>query len=134
MGAQGLQNNVTAFTATEFARTLQSNGAGSDHAWGGVHFALGGAVNGGKLYTKGSTTNAKGIDGAYPNLAYAKMTNPNLNAFSRGQLIPGLSVDQYAATFAKWMDVRPTGATGITSIFPNLANFPGGTLGFLPTS
>jgi uncharacterized protein (DUF1501 family) len=134
MGAQSLQNNVTAFTATEFARTLQTNGSGSDHAWGGVHFALGGAVNGGKLYTKGSTSNGKGIDGAYPNLAYGKMTNPNANSFSRGQLIPGLSVDQYAATFARWMDVRPTGATGITSIFPNLANFPGGALGFLPTS
>jgi len=134
MGVQGLQNNVTAFTATEFSRTLQSNGAGSDHAWGGVQFALGGAVNGGKLYTKGSTTNGRGVDGAYPNLAYAKMANANPNAFSRGQLIPGLSVDQYAATFAKWMDVRPTGATGISSIFPNLANFPGGTLGMLPTS
>ena len=132
---QNLQSNVTLFTATEFARTLQSNGSGSDHAWGGVHFALGGAVLGGKLYTKGlNGTNGKGIDGAYPNMLYGKVTGANPNAFSRGQFIPGLSVDQYAATFAKWMDVRPTGATGITSIFPNLANFPGGALGFLPAS
>lgn len=134
MGVQGLQNNVTAFTATEFARTLQTNGSGSDHAWGGVHFALGGAVNGGKLYTKGSATNGKGIDGAYPNLAYGKMTGSNPNAFSRGQLIPGLSVDQYAATFAKWMDVSNSASTGINAIFPNLVNFPGGSLGFLPTT
>ena len=96
-----------------------------------MHFALGGAVNGGKLYTKGSTTNGKGIDGAFPNLAYGQMTSPNPNSFSRGQLIPGLSVDQYAATFAKWMDVTPG---SLNTIFPNLANFPGGALGFLPTS
>ncbi|HEX4482099.1 MAG TPA: DUF1501 domain-containing protein [Rudaea sp.] len=132
---QNLANNVTLFSATEFARTLQSNGAGSDHGWGGVHFALGGAVNGGKLYTQGiGGLNGKSIDGAFPNLAYGKMANPNANSFSRGQMIPGLSVDQYAATFAKWMDVRPTGSTGVSAIFPNLANFPGGTLGLLPTT
>jgi uncharacterized protein (DUF1501 family) len=132
---QNLANNVTLFSATEFARTLQSNGTGSDHAWGGVQFALGGAVTGGKLYTQGiNGLNGKLIDGAYPNLAYGKMASPNANSFSRGQLIPGLSVDQYAATFAKWMDVRPTGSTGLSAIFPNLANFPGGALGFLPAS
>jgi len=130
--AQNIRNNVTLFSATEFARTLQSNGSGCDHAWGGIQFALGGAVNGGKLYTQGTGgTNGVGIDGAFPNLAYGKMTNPNLNAFSRGQLIPGLSVDQFAATFAKWMDVNPS---NINTIFPNLSQFPGGSLGFLPTS
>ena len=139
--AQNIQNDVTLFSATEFARTLQSNGSGSDHAWGAIQFALGGALTnpgntanpfGGKLYTKGSAgLNGVGIDGSFPNLAYGKMTNPNLQAFSRGQLIPGLSVDQYAATFAKWLDVTPG---NINTIFPNLTNFPGGALGFLPTS
>ena len=129
---QGLGNDVTLFSATEFARTLQSNGSGADHGWGGVQFALGGAVNGGKLYTEGTGgPNGKLIDGAFPNLAYGKMTNPNPQAFSRGQLIPGLSVDQFAATFAKWMDVSPS---GLTTAFPNLTNFPGSTLGFLPTT
>jgi uncharacterized protein (DUF1501 family) len=132
IGAQGLQNSVTAFSMTEFARTLQSNGAGSDHGWGGVQFALGGAVNGGKLYTQGiGGANGKSIDGAFPNLAYGTMPNANANAFSRGQLIPGISVDQYAATFAKWMDVS---STGVNAAFPNLGNFPGSTLGFLPAS
>jgi uncharacterized protein (DUF1501 family) len=130
--AQNIANDVTLFTATEFARTLQSNGSGADHAWGGVQFALGGAVSGGKLYTKGSGgLNGAGIDGVFPNQAYGKMTNPNANSFSRGQLIPGLGVDQYAATFAKWLDVS---SSGLTAAFPNLGNFPGGTLGFLPTS
>ena len=128
--AQNIQNDVTLFSATEFARTLQSNGSGSDHAWGAIQFALGGAVLGGKLYTKGSAgLNGLGIDGSFPNLDYSKTGNPN--AFSRGQLIPGLSVDQYAAAFAKWMDVTPG---NINTIFPNLTQFPGGSLGFLPTS
>ena len=51
--APGARNEVTVFTASEFARTLQSNGSGSDHGWGGVQMALGGAVNGGKLYSNG---------------------------------------------------------------------------------
>lgn len=136
---QNIQNDVTLFTMTEFARTLQSNGSGSDHGWGGIQFALGGALTnaamptkpfGGKLYTQGSAgLNGAGVDGSFPNLDYSKTGNPN--AFSRGQLIPGLAVDQYAATFAKWMDVS---STGLTTAFPNLTNFPGGTLGFLPTS
>ncbi|MBS0569723.1 MAG: DUF1501 domain-containing protein [Proteobacteria bacterium] len=132
ISAQTLTNNVTLFTMTEFARTLQSNGSGADHAWGGVHFALGGAVNGGRLYTQGMNgLNGKGIDGAFPNQSYGTLTNPNPNAFSRGQFIPGLSVEQYAATFAKWMNVS---GTGLTAAFPNLGSFPGGTLGFLPTA
>ena len=31
-------------TMTDFGRTLDSNGAGSDHGWGSHHFVLGGAV------------------------------------------------------------------------------------------
>ncbi|MCP4422622.1 MAG: DUF1501 domain-containing protein, partial [Chloroflexi bacterium] len=31
----GVHNEVTAFTASDFGRTLTSNGQGSDHAWGG---------------------------------------------------------------------------------------------------
>jgi uncharacterized protein (DUF1501 family) len=122
MGVQGLQNDVTLFTATEFARTLQSNGAGSDHAWGGMQFVLGGSVSGGKLYCNGN--NNKGID-HFPDQSLTATNN-----FSRGQMVPGISVDQYAATMAKWMDVS---SGSLTTIFPNLGNF-GGTLGFLPAS
>ena len=38
---------VTAFTQSEFGRTLQPSGSGSDHAWGNHQLVLGGAVNGG---------------------------------------------------------------------------------------
>jgi uncharacterized protein (DUF1501 family) len=43
-------NSVTTFTASDFGRTLSSNGDGSDHGWGSHHFVLGGAVNGGQFY------------------------------------------------------------------------------------
>ena len=43
----GLPNKVTAFTQSEFGRTMQPNGSGTDHAWGGHQFVLGGAVRGG---------------------------------------------------------------------------------------
>src|SRR5471032_1257094 len=46
----GLQNKVTAFTASDFGRTFPSNGQGSDHGWGSHHLILGGAVKGGKTY------------------------------------------------------------------------------------
>jgi uncharacterized protein (DUF1501 family) len=122
LAAQGAQNQVTTFTASEFARTLQSNGSGSDHGWGGVQMAFGGAVSGGRLYSNGL-----GKISGFPNQAYGSGGNPN--AFSRGQLIPGVSVDQYAATLAQWLGV--TAAADLNAIFPNLHNFGTSNLGFV---
>jgi len=48
MGEINMQNAVTAYTSSDFGRTLTSNGDGADHGWGGVHLAVGGAVNGGQ--------------------------------------------------------------------------------------
>ena len=49
--ADGVANNVTQFTSSDFNRTFIGNGnAGVDHAWGGHHLVLGGAVMGGKMY------------------------------------------------------------------------------------
>lgn len=108
----GAQNEVTTFTMSEFARTLSSNGNGSDHAWGSVAFAMGGAVNGGRLY------------GAYPNLV---LNGPA--SFDRGQQIPQLGVEQYAATLARWMGV--TDNATLAAIFPNLGEFNSSDLGFM---
>ena len=41
----GLGNNVTAFTISDFGRTLTSNRDGTDHGWGSHHFVVGGAVS-----------------------------------------------------------------------------------------
>ena len=46
----GVADRVTTFTASDFGRTLASNGDGSDHGWGGHHFVLGGSVNGGQFF------------------------------------------------------------------------------------
>lgn len=112
LGEIGAQNEVTTFTMSEFARTLSSNGNGSDHAWGGVQLVMGGMVNGGRLY------------GTFPDQALN-----NAISFSRGQTIPSTSVDQMAATLARWMGV--TGTNDLAAIFPNLINFPTSNLGFM---
>jgi uncharacterized protein (DUF1501 family) len=112
------QNDVTAFTVSEFARTLQSNGAGSDHGWGNLHMVLGGAVKGGKLYSNGG-----GPITGFPNQSLTAANN-----FSRGQMIPGIGVEQYASTLAQWMGVT---SSDLNTIFPNLSNFSSNNLGFI---
>jgi uncharacterized protein (DUF1501 family) len=116
----GAQNNVTAFTMSEFARTLSSNGNGSDHGWGGLQLVLGGAVHGGQLYA----------DGGGPITGFPDQTfNDGTMTFSRGQCIPGIGVEQYAATLAQWMGV--TAASDLNAIFPNLPQFGVSNLGFV---
>jgi uncharacterized protein (DUF1501 family) len=123
MVAQGSQDQVTAFTVSEFARTLQSNGSGSDHGWGSLQMMLGGAVKGGKLYSNGG-----GQISGFPNQSLGGTGSPAPNNFSRGQMIPGIGVEQYAATLAQWMDVA---SSDLNTIFPNLTNFSSNNLGFI---
>ena len=46
----GVADAVTTFTQSDFGRTLTSNGDGTDHAWGGNQFVVGGSVAGRELY------------------------------------------------------------------------------------
>lgn len=114
----GLQNSVTTFTASDFGRTLTSNGDGSDHGWGSHHFVMGGAVRGG-FY--GRTTASGAVD---PPL-YA---NNGPDDVGGGRLLPHVSVDQFGATLARWFGVS---ASNLDMVFPNLANFSRKDLGFL---
>lgn len=115
-----MRNSVTLFTASDFGRTFTSNGDGTDHGWGSHHFVVGGAVKGKEIYHKGGfpmtavTSTAAGID------------NP-LDVGS-GNFIPQISVDEYAATLAKWFGLSPA---EIAAVFPNLVNFSTPDLGFL---
>jgi uncharacterized protein (DUF1501 family) len=111
LGEMSETGNVTLFTMSEFARTLQSNGSGADHAWGSLQLVMGGAVNGNNIY------------GSYPTLA---LNGPQ--TLSRGQAVPTTSVDQLAATLGKWMGVS---AADLNTIFPNLAFLGPADLGFL---
>ena len=108
----GIADKVTTFTESEFSRTLQPSGAGTDHGWGGHHLVMGGAVKGGNLY------------GRYPAMA---LGGPD-DSGNRGVWIPSTSLDQYGATFAKWFGLD---AAAIANVFPNLSKFPVSDLGFL---
>ncbi len=106
-----MANDVVTFTASDFARTLSSNGQGSDHAWGGNHLVMGGEVAGGN------------IRGDYPtSLANPVDANGETINLGRGRLIPTTSVDQYFSELATWFGV-PSGQ--LTDVLPNLENFSG---------
>lgn len=99
----GVADQVTTFSSSDFGRTLTSNGKGSDHAWGGNHFVVGGAVNGRRIY------------GQYPELA-----DGNPLDTGRGRLIPSISVDEYFAELALWFGVPQS---SLSQVIPNIARF-----------
>ncbi len=109
-----MKDCVTTFSMSEFGRTLTSNGNGTDHAWGGNVFVLGGAVQG------------RQVLGTYPSLGLD--TDIEIGG---GVLIPGTSADEYFAELALWFGVQKS---ELTTLFPNLGNFydgQGQPLGFL---
>ena len=110
-------NSVTTFTASDFGRSLTSNGDGTDHGWGGHALVMGGAVDGGKII------------GDFP--SFSAVDNPN-DASSggnfAGRIIPDISVAQYGATLANWMGLS---IAEQNQMLPNLANFNTRNLGFM---
>jgi uncharacterized protein (DUF1501 family) len=102
----GIQNDVTTFTISDFARTLTSNGNGSDHAWGGNCMIMGGDIDGGKIF------------GNYPSLGLSSANTLNLS--NRGLLIPTKSVDEFYAEIALWYGAS---VNDMNYILPNLCNF-----------
>jgi len=125
---QTLANVATAFTASDFGRSMTSNTNGSDHGWGSHHFVVGGAVQGGKFYGNGcGFTAAPNFGVVMPSLTNPTpptygTPSPNKNdpGDGNGRLIPTTSVDQYAATLANWFGLS---GSDISLIFPNLSNF-----------
>jgi uncharacterized protein (DUF1501 family) len=113
LSAQGVAQQVTSFTASDFGRTLAGNNDGSDHGWGSMHFVLGGAVRGQRFY------------GTAPIIA-----NNGADDVGQGRLLPTTSVDQYAATLGKWFGLSDS---QLLDVLPNLVNFNSSqrTLGFV---
>jgi hypothetical protein len=96
-------DDVTTFTISEFGRSLESNGRGSDHGWGGHHIVMGGAVNGARVY------------GHYPDLA-----NGNRLDLGGGSFVPTTSMDEYLAEMALWLG---TPVSDLPYVLPNVSNF-----------
>lgn len=104
----GVANQVTTFTASDFGRTLTSNGDGSDHGWGSHHFVMGGGVAGKRFFGKLPVTAVNGPDDV-----------------GQGRLLPTTSVDQLGAALATWFGVADS---DLPTVFPHVRNFAAGTL------
>ncbi|MDQ2141255.1 DUF1501 domain-containing protein [Alcaligenaceae bacterium B3P038] len=111
LGTLGVANQVTTFTASEFGRTITSNGNGSDHGWGGHHFIMGGAVRGGRFY------------GEHPEL---NIEGPGF--VDHGRMLPTTSVEQLASTLGAWFGAS---AGDLDTVFPNLRGFSDKRLAFI---
>ena len=106
----GVADQVTTFTASDFGRTLTSNGDGSDHGWGSHHFIAGGAVKGGRFWGSLPSVSVNGPDDV-----------------GQGRLLPTTAVDQLAATLATWMGVA---ASELPRVLPQIVNYTQRDLGF----
>ena len=111
LDALGVGDQVTTFTASDFGRTMTSNGGGSDHGWGSHHLVMGGAVRGGAYYGRAPEALLGGADDV-----------------GQGRLLPSTSVDQYAATLARWFGVSDN---EMALVAPSIGNFSARNLGFL---
>ena len=100
----GANSEVTTFTASEFGRTLTSNGDGTDHAWGNHQLVIGDAVRGGDIY------------GTMPSLVVGGADDYK----SRGRIIPTTSVEQYVQSMLNWYGLNPT---QIQTVLPNYSAF-----------
>jgi uncharacterized protein (DUF1501 family) len=107
----GVAELVTTFTASDFGRTLTSNGDGSDHGWGSHHFIVGGDVNGGRYYGRAPVTSITSDD-----------------QVGQGRLLPTTSVDEYSTTLALWMGIPPS---ELPTIAPNIGRFANANIGFM---
>jgi len=109
----GIADEVITFTCSDFGRTLRSNGQGTDHAWAGNQFVLGGPVAGGQIL------------GNYPSLA---IDGPD-DIGRGGRIFPKLSADEYFCELLRWFDV----ADGdIPLVLPNIGNFISGPINSNP--
>jgi uncharacterized protein (DUF1501 family) len=115
IGGVDMRANVTSFTASDFGRTYNTNGDGTDHAWGSHHLMMGGAIKGGDMF------------GQFPTVGndLGSFRNPDM---AGNFLVPTTSVDQYVATFGKWFGVSDS---DLATIFPNLRNFAAPSLAFV---
>ena len=116
MKALGLQDQVTAFTMSDFGRTFKVNSQrGTDHAWGNNHLVLGGAV-------KNRT-----VHGTYPDTTLGGPDDVDNAAL--GRWIPTTASEEYLGAIAQWYGVLPA---DMPYVFPNWTTWSTGGRGPLP--
>merc|ERR1719473_1377067 len=91
--ALGVWEDTVVVSASDFARTLTSNGLGTDHAWGGHNFILGGAVKG------------KQVLGKYPRGLRAEGPRSE-HILPRGRVLPTTSWEAVWSGIAPWFGVE----------------------------
>ena len=104
--ANGLFDQVTLVSVSDFGRTLMTNGRGTDHGWGGHHFVVGGGVRGGRIL------------GEYP----TDLRVPGARSVDRKRFVPAVPWEGLWAPVARWMGVEEGPALG--RVLPNLGAFP----------
>jgi uncharacterized protein (DUF1501 family) len=129
MVAQGLENNVTMFTMSDFSRTFNpagtGTGVGSDHGWANHHFVIGGSVAASDFY---GINTSNGTPFPTLTIGAAGPDDTDSSSGARGRWIPTVSVEQYAATLARWFGLPEN---EFTQVFPLINNFPVNNLGFM---
>jgi uncharacterized protein (DUF1501 family) len=127
MTVQALGNKVTQFTMSDFNRTFNPTGSGTnvgtDHAWANHSFVVGDSVLGGDFYGMNTSNGTP-----FPTLVQNGPDDADSGTGARGRWIPTTSVEQYAATLANWFGLP---ANDTSYVFPNLVNFSSGNLGFM---
>ncbi|MDQ3802000.1 MAG: DUF1501 domain-containing protein, partial [Acidobacteriota bacterium] len=127
MVVQGLSDRVTMFTMSDFSRTMNPAGSGAavgtDHAWANHMMVLGGAVTASDFYGVNTSNGTP-----YPTLAFNGPDDADSGSGARGRWIPTASVEQYAATLARWYGLPET---DMPAVFPLIGNFPTSNLGFM---
>lgn len=102
----GIADEVTTFTMSDFGRTLNNNGDGTDHGWGGHSWLVGGDVVGRRIF------------GSMPDYALGSALD-----VGRGRMIPTTPVEQIGSTLSRWFGL---GVGDVNEIFPNVRNFGSG--------
>ncbi|MGC6424541.1 MAG: DUF1501 domain-containing protein [Lentimonas sp.] len=100
----GVANEVISYTASDFGRTLRSNGRGTDHAWGGNQMVWGGPIDGGKIF------------GTFPDLSINGADDVGFG----GRMLPSTSVDKFYEEMSLWFGVSNS---DMDMVLPNIGNF-----------
>jgi cullin-associated NEDD8-dissociated protein 1 len=103
MKRQNVWENVVVVVASEFARTLRSNGFGTDHAWGGNTFLMGGSVRGGQIL------------GKFP----SRFDDSDIN-IGNGILIPTTPWEGMWNGISQWIGIDDN---ALDKVLPNRKNF-----------